>query len=74
MVAASRASRPLRIVQWGTGNVGRPALRAIIERPDFELVGVHAHSPDKVGRDATDLCGLGTPTGVVATSDVQALL
>jgi 4-hydroxy-tetrahydrodipicolinate reductase len=67
-------SRPLRVVQWGTGNVGRPALRAVIERPDLELVGVHAHSVDKVGRDAAELCGLDAPTGVLATSDVGALL
>jgi len=73
-VGPSTPSRPLRVIQWGTGNVGRPALRAIIERPDLELVGVHAHSPDKVGRDAADLCGLSAPTGVAATNDVDALL
>jgi 4-hydroxy-tetrahydrodipicolinate reductase len=63
-----------RVIQWGTGNAGRPALRAIVRRPDLELVGVHAHSPDKVGRDAAELCGLDEPTGVVATNDVEALL
>jgi 4-hydroxy-tetrahydrodipicolinate reductase len=74
MTSAATATRPLRVIQWGTGNAGRPALRAIIERPDLELVGVHAHSPDKIGRDAADLCGLTTPTGVVATGDIDALL
>jgi hypothetical protein len=64
----------LRVIQWGTGHAGRPALRAIIGRPDLELVGVHAHSADKVGRDAAELCGLATPTGVVATDDIDALL
>src|SRR5260370_35616161 len=68
------ARRPLRVIQWGTGNAGRPALRAIIRRPDLELVGVHVHAPEKVGRDAADLCGLDTPTGVVATADLDALL
>ena len=29
-----------RVVQWGTGNVGRLALKAIIEHPDLELAGV----------------------------------
>jgi hypothetical protein len=46
----------------------------IIGRPDLELVGVHAGSPDKVGRDAADLCGLDTPTGVLATDDLAALV
>jgi hypothetical protein len=63
-----------RIVQFSTGNVGVHALRSIIERPDLELVGVHARGQDKIGRDAADLCGLDRPTGVVATDDIDALL
>jgi hypothetical protein len=63
-----------RVIQYSTGNVGRHALRMLIERADFELVGVHASSPGKVGRDAADLCGLDTPTGIVATDDIDALV
>ena len=66
--------RPLRVIQWGTGNAGTPALRAIIRDPRFELVGVHAHSPEKIGRDAAELCGLDEKTGVIATDDIDALL
>ena len=62
------------VIQFSTGNVGIHALRTIIGRPDLELVGVHASSPDKVGRDAADLCGLSVPTGVIATSDIDALV
>jgi 4-hydroxy-tetrahydrodipicolinate reductase len=58
MSEPTRGDRPLKVIQWGTGNAGFHALRAIIERPNLELVGVHAHSPDKVGRDAAELCGL----------------
>jgi hypothetical protein len=63
-----------RVIQFSTGNVGRHALRAIIGRPDLELVGVHASHPDKVGRDAADLCGLAGATGIVATDDLDALV
>lgn len=63
-----------KVIQFSTGNVGEHALRALIGRPDLQLVGVHAHGPDKVGRDAAELCGLSEPTGVVATDDVDALL
>ena len=63
-----------RVVQFSTGNVGRHSLKAIIGRPDMELVGVHAASPEKIGRDAADLCGLDEPTGVVATDDIDALI
>ena len=64
----------LRVVQFSTGNVGRHALRAVIEHPGLELVGLHAASPTKVGRDAAELCGLDAPTGVAATDDVDALV
>jgi hypothetical protein len=63
-----------RIVQFSTGNVGVHALRSIIERPDLELVGVHARGHDKIGHDAADLCGLDRPTGVLATDDIDALI
>src|SRR5262249_50060229 len=57
-----------RVAQWSTGNVGRLALRGIIEHPDLELAGVLVHSPDKAGRDAGELAGV-APTGVSATAD-----
>ena len=63
-----------RVVQYSTGNVGQHSLRAIIGRPDLELVGVHAADPAKIGRDAAELCGLTESTGIVATDDVDALI
>lgn len=63
-----------RVIQWGTGNVGFHSLRHLIQHPDFELVGVHAHSESKQGKDAAKLCGLDSETGVLATNDVDALL
>jgi hypothetical protein len=63
----------LRVVQWTTGNVGKQSLAAVVANPGLELVGCYAWSPDKVGCDAGELCGLG-PLGVTATHDVDALL
>ena len=63
-----------RVIQFSTGNVGRHSLRAIIGRPDLELVGVHAASAEKIGRDAAQLCGLDAPTGIIATDDIDALV
>ncbi len=63
-----------RVIQWGTGNVGYHSLRHLIQHPDYELVGVHAHGESKVGRDAADIAGLPGATGVIATGDVDALL
>jgi 2,4-diaminopentanoate dehydrogenase len=62
-----------RVLQWTTGNVGRAALRTIIERPDLELVGVYVTSTDKEGRDAGDLAGT-DPVGVAASADRDAAL
>ena len=63
----------LRVVHWGTGSTGVHGLRAIIEHPDLELVGVHVHSAGKVGIDAGELCGR-PPVGVLATDDLAATL
>lgn len=64
---------PYRVVQWGTGNVGLLSLRAIIEHPELELVGLIVHSPAKVGVDAGMLCGT-DPVGVLATDDPHTAL
>ena len=66
--------RPLRVIQWTTGNIGSRSLHAILGRPDLALVGVYAHGAEQIGQDAADLCGWPTPTGVLATGDVAALL
>ena len=59
---------------WTTGNVIRQAVPAIDGRPDLELVGAYAHSPEKVGQDVGRLCRMDRDLRVVATSDVDALL
>jgi hypothetical protein len=64
---------PYRVVQWTTGNVGKSSVQAIAANPTLELVGCYAWSPEKVGRDAGELCGI-APLGVKATDDVDALL
>ena len=62
-----------RVVQWTTGNVGKSSVKAIAARPALELVGCYAWSPEKVGRDVGELCGI-DPLGVAATDDIDALL
>jgi hypothetical protein len=58
----------LRVVVWGTGNVGRPAIRAVAAHRDLELAGVVVSSAAKVGRDAGELA-LVERLGVAATDD-----
>ncbi|MER8044599.1 dihydrodipicolinate reductase [Streptomyces sp. NPDC094032] len=61
-------------VVWGTGNVGRAAIRAVAAHPELELSAVLVANPDKVGRDAGRLAGLGHDLGVTARDDVEAVL
>ncbi|GHB60575.1 dihydrodipicolinate reductase [Streptomyces umbrinus] len=69
--ATDRAS--YRVVQWATGNIGSRTLRAAVEHPRLDVVGVFVHSPEKSGRDAGELCGL-PPFGVLATTGLDDVL
>lgn len=62
-----------RVVQWATGNIGTHALRSVVEHPQLSLSGVYVHSAEKAGRDAGELCGLGS-TGVSATRDINEII
>ena len=66
--------RMISAIVWGTGNVGRLALRAVDAHPGLELTGVIVHDEGKAGRDAGDLAGLGRDLGVAATTDIGAVL
>jgi hypothetical protein len=62
-----------RVIQWATGGVGRAAIQGIADHPELELVGCWVHSPEKVGRDAGEIAGVGR-LGVAATNDAEQLL
>jgi 2,4-diaminopentanoate dehydrogenase len=61
-------------VVWGTGNVGRAAIRAVEAHPGLKLTAVVVHDHAKVGRDAGTLADLDHELGVLATDDVDAVL
>ena len=67
-------ARRLRVVQFTTGKVARQSIKAILDRPEFELVGLFAYSKDKVGKDVGELIGLTRKVGVAATDDLDALI
>ena len=43
-----------RVAQWSVGGVGRHALGALVRSPEFEVVGVFTHSPERVGHATGD--------------------
>lgn len=61
-----------RVIQWATGNVGKAAIRHLVDNPVFELAGVLVTDPAKAGLDAGEIADVGG-TGVVATSDAEAI-
>ena len=62
-----------RVIQWATGAMGKTCLRAIIDHPEMELVGLFVYGDDKVGRDAGDIARRPT-TGVIATRSIEDIL
>ena len=64
----------IRVAHVGTGNVGRLALIELITNPHFELTAVCVSTPEKVGKDAGSLAGVNIDTGIVAVSDLDAVI
>lgn len=67
-------SSPISVAAIGTGNVGKHALTQLIKDPRFELTAVWVSSESKAGKDAAELAGLQDSTGIVATTDLDAVL
>jgi len=65
--------RVYRVVQWSAGRVGTSSMRAVLEHPAMQLVGLWVHSAAKAGRDAGELCGL-APAGVTATGSIDDVI
>ncbi len=62
-----------KVIVWGTGNVGRPAIRAVLSHAELELSSVIVSDPKKLGRDAGELAGI-EACGVTAVSDWRGAL
>lgn len=62
-----------RVIQWASGAMGTATLRAVIDSPDTELVGLLVYGEGKVGKDAGDLARR-PATGVLATASVEEVL
>ena len=63
-----------RVAQWGTGHTGLRSLQTVLEHPRFDLVGLRVYSDAKVGRDAGDIAGVRSRTGVIATREIADII
>ena len=48
------AQRPLRVIQWAAGGVGKAAIEGILRHPELELVGCWVGRDAKHGKDVGD--------------------
>jgi len=62
-----------RVIQWATGSIGKTCLRAVLDSPDCELVGLYVYGDGKLGRDAGSMARR-PETGVLATRDRDEIL
>jgi hypothetical protein len=62
-----------KVFQWASGTVGRHAARAVVQRDNLELVGLHVYSADKAGTDVGQLLGV-PDLGIKSTNAIAALI
>ncbi|WP_170287224.1 dihydrodipicolinate reductase [Halioglobus maricola] len=62
-----------RVLVWGTGNVGRPAIRAVLSHSDLELSAVIVSGAAKENLDAGSIAGV-EKCGVLATRDWETAI
>lgn len=67
------STKPYRVVQWATGNIGKASIRHLVENPAMDLVGVLVTDLEKVGKDVGDIAGI-PATGLAATDDKDAIV
>lgn len=66
-------SRPIRVIQWATGSMGKACLRAVLDDDRFELVGLFVYGAAKAGKDAGEIARR-PETGVQATRSIDEIL
>ena len=51
-------SKPIRVISYGLGTIGRAAARLVLDRPGLQLVGAADRNPKLAGKDLGEVLGL----------------
>lgn len=62
-----------KVIQWGMGLCGTPAVRMMLRKKSIEVVGVIVNRPEKAGRDIGELAG-DKAVGILASNDIGEVL
>jgi hypothetical protein len=65
--------KPIRVIQWATGAVGKISITTFKNNPAYQLVGCYVHSADKAGMDAGEVAGVGK-MGVICSNNIDEIL
>lgn len=63
---------PITVAQYGIGPIGAEIARLLLTKPWIKVVGAVDIDPGKIGKDLGEVIGLGSPTGVTVTSELQS--
>lgn len=62
-----------RVIVWGLGNVGRAAIRMILNSQQLDLVGAVDVDPQKLGKDAGEVFGF-KKTGIIVSDQLDQVI
>src|SRR5579859_47788 len=65
---------PIRVVQYGLGEIGRDVARLMLHQPGLSIVGGIDRDPAKVGHDIGEILGLDKPMGMLVSDDAPEIL
>ena len=65
-------SKPIRVIQYGLGAIGRAAARLVLDRPSLKLVGAVDRDPKLAGKDLGGVLGLKRKLGIAVSKELSA--
>ena len=60
-------SKPIRVIQYGLGAIGRASVRLALSRPGVQVVGAVDRDPQLTGKDLGEVLGLGRKLDILVT-------
>jgi len=66
--------QPVKIVVWGTGQMGTGIIKLVLEKTGMELVGVISSRKEREGMDLSGIIGRDKPIGLSISTDAAGLL